>query len=264
MNYIVHSTLSKEELDKRKYAFPEERKFPLPDKDHVLSAIKFFNYISPDKEEKLAKEILKRIKEYGMTDINVGEDNRFSKYYKPKNDTLAHSKKGEKWKNHKYIDIKNGRYIYPSFMYKKEAKRINEQGAAIAKNRKSIRDNKYTDYYNVEMNKRQGKYSESQYRKAKADIRNKYKKIEDSLAAQSSANAQAKIKNLYKYQNSSNYKNKNAFDNFLAKGKSFLDKLFKKNKKPKRSTEEALKRNTKLRAQNRTIKRKGLAKYGTM
>lgn len=86
MIYIVHSALSDAEIEKRKYAFPEERKFPLPDRKHVLSAIKFFNYIEPEKEETLARAILKRIKEYGMTNINVGENNRFKKYYKPKGD----------------------------------------------------------------------------------------------------------------------------------------------------------------------------------
>ena len=86
----AHSELSDEELEKRKYVFPEERKFPLPDKAHVLSAIKFFNYIEPSKEKILANAILKRMREYGMTNVNVGKDNRFSKYYHPK-DTIQHS-----------------------------------------------------------------------------------------------------------------------------------------------------------------------------
>ena len=119
MVYLVHSELSDEELDKRKYVFPEERKFPLPDKAHVLSAIKFFNYIEPSKEKTLANAILKCMKEYGITEVNVGPKNRFSKYYHPKEEKkmgnyyLAHSAKGQSWKNHKYIAIKNGRYIYP-------------------------------------------------------------------------------------------------------------------------------------------------------
>lgn len=117
MLFISHSVLTDKELKQRKYAFPDERKFPMPDKKHVLSAIKFFNYISPDKEKILAKEILKRIKEYGMTNINVGPDNRFLKYYKRGKDmsqtTLIHSAKGQTWGKHKYIAIKNGRYIYP-------------------------------------------------------------------------------------------------------------------------------------------------------
>lgn len=116
LTYLVHSVLSKEELDKRKYAFPEERKFPMPDKKHVLSAIKFFNYVSPSEEKTLAKAILARMKEYGMTDVNVGPDNRFSKYYKKGDDMsktyLVHAK-GQEWDHHRYIRKEGNRYIYP-------------------------------------------------------------------------------------------------------------------------------------------------------
>ena len=78
---ILHSELSAEEVAKRRYAFPEERKFPLPDRAHVLSAIKFFNYVSPKDEKHLANAILKRMRELGMSNVNVGESNRFRKYY---------------------------------------------------------------------------------------------------------------------------------------------------------------------------------------
>ena len=74
--------LDEEELKKRKYAFPEERKFPMPDRKHVKSAIRFFNYVDPKDEETLAKAILARMKEYDMKleDLNVGDENRFKKY----------------------------------------------------------------------------------------------------------------------------------------------------------------------------------------
>lgn len=68
----------------QKYGLPDKKKYPMPDRDHVLSAIKFFNYVSPADEKELAKNILARIREYGITDINVGESNRFKKYYKTK------------------------------------------------------------------------------------------------------------------------------------------------------------------------------------
>ena len=80
---LSHTALTQEELAKRKYAFPEQRKFPLPDRDHVLSAIKFFNYVEPRNERKLANAILKRMRELGMTEVNVGDANRFKKYYNP-------------------------------------------------------------------------------------------------------------------------------------------------------------------------------------
>lgn len=80
---VSHAELTDEELEKRKYAISEERKFPMPDAKHVKSAIRFFNYIEPEREEQLAKAILTRMKEYGMVfgkDITVGDDNRFKKY----------------------------------------------------------------------------------------------------------------------------------------------------------------------------------------
>ena len=79
--YLSHSILGVEELAERQYVFPEQRKFPLDTRKHVLSAIKFFNYASPSEEKTLARAILKRMKELGIEDVNVGKANRFSKYY---------------------------------------------------------------------------------------------------------------------------------------------------------------------------------------
>ena len=84
-NYLYHN-----DADIHKYGLPEQKKFPMPDAAHVKSAIKFFNYVAPKDEEKLAHAILMRMKEYGMSDVNVGPDNKFSKYYRPKN-VLQHS-----------------------------------------------------------------------------------------------------------------------------------------------------------------------------
>ena len=81
-NAILHSNLSKSEVERRHYAFPEERKFPLPDREHVISAIRFFNYVEPKNERKLANAIIKRMRELGMSDVNVGPTNRFAKYRK--------------------------------------------------------------------------------------------------------------------------------------------------------------------------------------
>ena len=72
---------SDDEEDK-KYGLPGLRKYPMPDADHVRSAIRFFNYVEPKYEEELAKAILKRAKEYGVdiSEINVGDENRFKQY----------------------------------------------------------------------------------------------------------------------------------------------------------------------------------------
>lgn len=79
---------SDDEEDKHKYGVPELKKFPMPDADHVRSAIKFFNYITPKYEEELANAILQRAKEYefDISEIEVGDENRFKKYLPKKED----------------------------------------------------------------------------------------------------------------------------------------------------------------------------------
>lgn len=78
---LLHAELPPEEVKRRHYAFPEQRKFPLTDRSHVLSAIRFFNYVEPRNERHLANAILARMKELGISDVNVGPTNRFKKYY---------------------------------------------------------------------------------------------------------------------------------------------------------------------------------------
>ena len=82
----------------QKYGVPEQKKFPMPDVNHVRSAIKFFNYVEPRYEKELANAILKRMKEYGLTfdDFTVGKENRFSKYI-PESTLAHHGIKGQKW-----------------------------------------------------------------------------------------------------------------------------------------------------------------------
>ena len=69
-------------VDPNKYGIPELKKYPMPDAKHVISAIKFFNYVTPKYEKQLANAILARMREYDMSfeDIGVGDDNRFKKY----------------------------------------------------------------------------------------------------------------------------------------------------------------------------------------
>lgn len=50
------------------------------DKEHVLAAIRFFNYVDKEDEEELANNILKKIKHFKMHDISVGDKNRFKNY----------------------------------------------------------------------------------------------------------------------------------------------------------------------------------------
>lgn len=135
--YIRHSVDGVEEIkpasqsvyDPHKYGLPELKKFPMPDAAHVKSAIKFFNYVSPKDEKRLAQAIIRRMKEYGVSDVNVGPDNRFGKYYK--SDTLQHST--GVWQKHNYTDkIDNGdgtfTYVYPGMDVSKIGSRLNAMG----------------------------------------------------------------------------------------------------------------------------------------
>lgn len=68
------------------YGVPSLKKYPMPDKEHVLSAIKFFNYAGGKSYEKeLSDNINKKIKEFKIDDseIHMTDRNKFNKYYKP-------------------------------------------------------------------------------------------------------------------------------------------------------------------------------------
>lgn len=71
----------RKELSESDFGLPEKRKYPMPDADHVRSAIKFFNYVGKNEESILAKNIIKKMKEFKVTDIKVGKTNRFYPYY---------------------------------------------------------------------------------------------------------------------------------------------------------------------------------------
>lgn len=90
--------LEHSDIEDKKYGVPEEKKFPMPDADHVRSAIRFFNYVDPKYEKELAKAILKRMDEYGLTfdDFTVGDENRFKNYI-PKEDLEHSGVKGMHW-----------------------------------------------------------------------------------------------------------------------------------------------------------------------
>ena len=90
---IVHSDV---EEDKHQYGVPEQKKFPLPDADHVRSAIRFFNWVDPKYEKELAKAILEKMDEYGMSfdDFGVGDENRLKKYM-PEEDLKKNEEKSK-------------------------------------------------------------------------------------------------------------------------------------------------------------------------
>ena len=75
------------------YGLPDEKKYPMPDKKHVLLAIKFFNATDdPDKQKILAANINKRIKDFDMeSEVNVGDKNNFKKFWKPSTEAATQS-----------------------------------------------------------------------------------------------------------------------------------------------------------------------------
>ena len=80
------SAKDKKSMKDSDYGIPSKRKYPMPDESHVRSAIQMFNHVDAEDEAELARNIKKKIKQYGMT-VSVGKENRFSKYYSPKNET---------------------------------------------------------------------------------------------------------------------------------------------------------------------------------
>lgn len=64
------------------YGLKDQKKFPIYDKSHILSAIEYFNFVDKDHEEELANNIIESINYFNMDYlINLNENNRFNKYY---------------------------------------------------------------------------------------------------------------------------------------------------------------------------------------
>lgn len=76
------TTKDRKKMDDSDYGLPKLKKFPMPDEKHVRAAVRFFNYVEPENEVELARNINKKIKKFGMKDqIKVSSKNRFSEYY---------------------------------------------------------------------------------------------------------------------------------------------------------------------------------------
>lgn len=69
------------DLKKNQFGLPDKRKYPLNDEEHVRVAIRMFNHVDKNDEETLANNIIKKLNQFDITDIDVGEDNKFYKYY---------------------------------------------------------------------------------------------------------------------------------------------------------------------------------------
>lgn len=70
---------NRNKLQDKEFGLPSERKYPLNDKSHVLSAIKFFKFAKKNQRRELAKNINIKLNKYDMK-VNVDKDNPFYKY----------------------------------------------------------------------------------------------------------------------------------------------------------------------------------------
>lgn len=68
------------ELPDSVFGIPSERKYPMPDRKHTISAMKLFNHCEKKYEAQLAKHIIKNIKKYDIDPSFIGEKNRLRKY----------------------------------------------------------------------------------------------------------------------------------------------------------------------------------------
>lgn len=146
----------------KKYGIPEQKKFPMPDAAHVRSAIRFFNYVDPRYEEELAKAIIKRMKEYGLSfdDFTVGEENRFSKYI-PENELSHHGILGQKWGVRRFQ---------------------NEDGTLTARGKKRLerKDNRWIKKNATKIHNKAYKKSQREMRKVTKKLDRKYSIRSDS------------------------------------------------------------------------------------
>lgn len=81
-NYINEANIKRSSVKEEDFGVPSQKKFPMIDAKHVKSAIKFFNYVDKEHEAELAKNIRKKMQQFGinMNDINVSDKNRFKQY----------------------------------------------------------------------------------------------------------------------------------------------------------------------------------------
>lgn len=54
------------ELSDSDFGLPEDREYPMPDATHVRAAESYFRYASDQKKPELARNILKKAKEFGV------------------------------------------------------------------------------------------------------------------------------------------------------------------------------------------------------
>ena len=77
INEAKLSSKDRNALSDNEFGIPKSRSYPINDEEHVRQAIKMFNHCPKEDEKTLAKNIIKKLKEFEITDIEVGDNNRF-------------------------------------------------------------------------------------------------------------------------------------------------------------------------------------------
>lgn len=76
------TTKERNSLPDSAFGLPSQRRYPMPDENHVLLAIRFFNHVEEEYEKELSGSITKKIKEFKMEDnVNVTKNNRYYQYW---------------------------------------------------------------------------------------------------------------------------------------------------------------------------------------
>lgn len=94
INETKLSSKDRNALSDSEFGIPKSRSYPINDEEHVRQAIKMFNHCPKEDEKTLAKNIIKKLREFEITDIEVGDNNRFSKYYKTFKETSVNTSGG--------------------------------------------------------------------------------------------------------------------------------------------------------------------------
>lgn len=83
-NYAEYYTIVGKKLkpeERTDFGLPDKKAYPMPDKEHVRLAISMFHYAKAKDKPELARNIIKYMKKYGMTDMKIDKDSAFGKYY---------------------------------------------------------------------------------------------------------------------------------------------------------------------------------------
>ena len=85
MSYLIFKeeklkTAERNQLPDSEFGIPSLRKFPLNDETRVRQAIRFFHTAPPEHKKELAQNILKKMKQYNISESSIGNDNELRKY----------------------------------------------------------------------------------------------------------------------------------------------------------------------------------------